>query len=162
MGQKNSRNQLGNRKTAIGRFQNSSLRASWLLEGIHSHQIASFPNRKELAKNLLDCVEITLAKTVFIHRNAKRRKSSGIVQEAEKESSKEPRGGFLKPGFRFASTRTCTREDAANAPEIEPEGDADPDPDPGPKTLATVHVVHRSWSGKYKHFLGSCPLFLFI
>jgi hypothetical protein len=134
-----------------------------LLEGIHSHQIASFPNRKGLAKNLLDCVEKTLAKTVSIHRNAERRKSSGIVQEAEKGSSKEPRGGFVKPSFRFASARACTQEDAAvNAPENEPEGDADPDPDPGPKTLATVHVVHRSWSGKYKHFLGCCPLFFFI
>jgi len=83
------------------------------------------------------------------------------VQQAEKESSKEPRGGSVKPSFRFASTRACTDEDAAvNAPENEPEGDADPDPDAGPKTLATVHVVHRS--GKYKHFLGCCPLFFFI
>ncbi len=134
-----------------------------MLEGIHSHQIASFPNRKGFAKNPLNCVEITLAKTVSIHRNAERRKSSGIMQQAEKDSSKEPRGGFVKPSFRFASTRTCTHEDAAvNAPEKEPERDADPDPDPGPKTLATVHVVHRSWSGKYKHFLGCCPLFFFI
>jgi hypothetical protein len=85
------------------------------------------------------------------------------VQQAEKESSKEHRGGFVKPSFRFASTRTCTHEDAGvNAHENEPEGDADPDPDPGPKTLATVHVVHRSWSGKYKHFLDCCPVFFFI
>jgi hypothetical protein len=102
--------------------------------------MASFPNRKAvaLAKNLLDCVERTLAKTLSIHRNAERRKSSGIVPQAEKESIKEPRGGFVKPSFSFASTRTYTHEDAAvNAPENEPEGDADPDPDPGPKTLAT-------------------------
>jgi hypothetical protein len=28
--------------------------------------------------------------------------------------------------------------------------------------LATVYVVHWSWSGKCKHFLGCCPLFFFI
>jgi hypothetical protein len=110
-----------------------------LLEGINSHQIASFPNRNAvtLAKNLLDCVERTLAKTLFTETQ-----KEGIVQHAEKESIKEPRGGFVTPSFRFASTRTCTHEHAAlNDPENEPEGDADPDPDPGPKTLYTCFTA---------------------